>query len=104
MPVGTIGVPEGGILKHHCTFHLSCCCANPGTNSNFIICTKSFNTLNGTFNILPKPESVFGLYGGIAALVSKNFSMICEKKEFNNYKIIKKKEIIFFKILIMNYL
>lgn len=62
MPVGTIGAAEGGIRKHHCTVHLNCCCGiRLGNRSSFIICTKSFNTLKGTFSILPKPDSVLGL-------------------------------------------
>jgi len=32
IPVGTIGVAEGGIRKLHCTAHfICCCCTRPGT-------------------------------------------------------------------------
>lgn len=51
------------------------------TNSSFMICTKSLRTLYGTFNILPKPDKALGLYGGAAARVSKNFSIIWNQQE-----------------------
>lgn len=77
IPVGTIGVALGGMRIAHCTLHFSpCCCTSPGISSSRMICTKSLSTLYGTFSMHPKPSKLLGLYGGAAARVSKNFSMI----------------------------
>lgn len=79
IPIGTIGIADGGVRSIHWTDHFNpCCWARPGTSSNFMICMKSLSTLTGTFNIQQKPNMEFGLKGGAALRVSKNFSKICK--------------------------
>lgn len=77
MPVGTIGTALGGILNINCTDHLKpCCWPRLGIKSNLSIWIKSLSTLTGAFNMQQNPNIEFGLKGGAAARLSKNFSII----------------------------
>lgn len=103
LPTGTMGAADGGTRRQNCTCHFNPCKIS-GISSTRIIWKylalvkvssldmrtvltwiKSFNTCDGTFNILANPHKAFGLYGGADTRDSKNFSMICKSSMLHWY-------------------